>query len=575
MARDIRGIQNIEVFSPSVQVRFHTDHGQYEVESKRRGIGGAEDALVSCQTYKDISQSTGTFIVHLADYARFDRMLKPMDLCSIKMSNHTPVDSRNGLVPDRDRITHATMIGLIDSVRRKRLIDPQTGKPNIFCEIRGRDFGKLFVKHQVRYIPFLQDGTDLNLNFNPVAALFKQFLSGFATGGPIDFLVANNMRRFFTESVNLSLPFNGRSLNLKNAISYRAMADMGIIPYNLPLQAQEGSLWTILQNYANLPFNELWIDTINNPERVISAKEASPLSSPLTTADLTAAQQRAAQYIKLQTGADQKQSIDLFGANGEKISMGEKYVGSPDNCNAYTMVFFRRTPFDRDDWRALPTITIHNSDIIEQDLGTSDNETYNMFWVYPLLAVPGELPLKGLGIRPIMFTNETQYATAPQNASGAPRAIIIQGNGQEANQARAIARRNAVEKFGFQPLEIKTRVWRWANGKALKNAVQTAEMLTLAIANWNKHNSYLKSGSLTVKGLPDLHVGNKIYNEDENEEYYVEGIANNYVQYQPITSTLMVTRGQRPGEIDWGTVYTDYCKNKPLKVGDQEEITQR
>ena len=533
---DRRSIADVEVFAPSVQVRFHTDAGIHEATSGQRGPGGAEETLVACQTWKDISQPAGSFMIHMADYARYDEMISPMDLCTIKISTHTPYSSKTGnLAESRDRITHATMIGLVDSVRRKRLIDPNTGKPNVFCEIKGRDFGKIFVKHQVRYIPWLQDSAAGQSMLNPVAAMFKNLFSGFATGGQIDFLMGANIKKFFSNSVNLSFRFNNAAIALKDAISYRAMSNMGIIPYNLPLMSQEGSLWQILQNFANLPFNEMWVDTINNPERVISSSDSSPSSDVLT--------------------ATQKWN----GGNGS------------DNCNAYTMVFFRRTPFDKIDWDNLPTINISNADIIEQDLGVSDNETYNMFWVYPLLALPGNLGLKSLGAIPLLFSLKQQYdiTADPAKANKMAKVVKIEGKSRTVNIQRAIASRNAVEKFGFLPLEVQTRVWRWGGGGDIDNAMQASNGMTLALANWHKHNSILKSGSLTIKGIPDLHVGNKLFNADENEEYYVEAISNNYIQYQPMTSTLMVTRGQTPGAIEWGNAYRDFCLSRPMAVGSQ------
>lgn len=578
---DRRSISDVELFAPTVQVTFHTDAGIRESRSGQKGVGGAEETLVACQTWKDISQPAGSFMIHMADYARYDKMISPMDLCTIKMSTHTPYSSKAGnMIDSRDRITHATMIGLVDSVRRKRLIDPNTGKPNVFCEIKGRDFGKLLVKHQVRYIPWLQASAAGQSMLNPVAAMFKYLLSGFATGGQIDYLMGYNIKRFFSESVNLAFRFNNAVVNLSNALSYRAMKNMGIIPYNLPLMSQEGSLWQILQNYANLPFNELWVDTINNPERVIPNTDASTglsdvsaVSSPLTAADVAAAKAQFSTLAAAQSGVDKQQSIDTFGVNGSKIQAAQKWSGGngSDNCNAYTMVFFRRTPFDQLDWDALPTINISNADIIEQDLGVSDADTYNMFWVYPLLAVPGQVPLKGLGAIPLLFTKEQQYENTydPTSANKMAKVVKIEGESNLVNIHRAIASRNAAEKFGFLPLEVQTRVWRWAAGGDLDNALQASNGMTLALANWHKHNSILKSGSLTIKAIPDLHVGNKLFNKDENEEYYVEAVSNNYIQNKPFTSTAMVTRGQTPGAIKWGNAYRDFCSSRPLAVGAQ------
>lgn len=587
-ANDRRGIVNVEMFGPQIEVMFHTVRGILEVSASKKGIpNGAEDSLVACQTWKDISQPHGSFTIHLTDFARYDRMVFPMDLVTIKMSDHTNYTSRTvNPQNSRDQITHSTMTGLVDSVRRKILIDPNTGKPNVFCEIKGRDFGKLFVKHQIRYIPWLQD--ELNMSAgggttvaNPVVAMFKALLSGFTSGGPIDFLQAYNVKKMFSESINLKFRFGSRDLLLQNSMSFRAASKIGIIPYNLPVQAQEGTLWDILKNYANLPFNEMWVDTINNPELVIppynpndiSGRSASIISTPLTAAELARNKANTASYIAAQTGTDQTLSEQVFGPGGSKISVGEKYISPEDRANAYTILFLRRTPFDMNDWNSLIRFEITDADIVEQDIGVSDNETYNMFWVYPLLAMPGDVFLKGLGVRPLMFTESVQWRTTPDpdKPNDYPKVIIVQGTSPEAKKAAAIAQANAVEKFGFNPIEIKTRAWRWAEGANIKDAVSAANLLTLAMANWHKHNSILKQGSMTIKGIPDLHVGNKIFNIDENTEFYVEAIAHNYVQYKAMTSTIMVSRGQTPGAIDWGNAYTKYCTDSPLAPGDQQD----
>lgn len=571
---EARSIRNVEVFAPRVSINFHTEDGAFEIATKDQA-GGQEQSLVACQTYKDIGQPTGSFMIHLADFGRYDKFLKPMDLVTISMSNHTPfAPSTGNLSFSRDQLTHATMIGFIDSVRRKRLIDPNTGKPNVFCEIKGRDFGKLMVKHQVRYLPWLLGGIEGERMLSPVVTMFKSLLSGFMTGGKIDFLVANNFRKMFAESVKMTVSFDKRQLQIQNSFSFRAHKDLGVIPYNLPVMGQEGSFWQVLGNFANLPFNELWVDTINNPKHIIDDSEVSPLSSPLTNDKLGERRAQAKDYIGKQTSSDKEQSTKNFGANGEKISTAEKYG---DKNNAYTMLFLRRTPFDKDDWKAVPRIFISNSDIQEHDLGVSDHEVYNYFVTYPLLPIPNDLTLKGIGILPLLTTRQRQFDEVA-GAGGYPRAIVlssadggVSSGGDEARKHAKISRRNAVEKFGYLPMEQRTRVWLNSESGKMNNVSRTANLLTLTLANWYKHNSVLKSGAMTIKGLPDMHVGNVLVNVDEGEEYYVEGVANNYVQYQPMTTTAMVTRGQRIGEIEWGNAYRDFCKNSPLAVGSQEQ----
>jgi len=572
---DIRALSNLEFFAPKIQVRFHTDRGNFE-SSTQAFPGGQEDTLISCQTFKDIGQPAGTFVLHLADYARYDTLLNPMDVCTIKVSVHTPSDPKTGNISEsRDAITHATMIGLIDSVRRKRLIDPMSGKPTVFCEIRGRDFGKLFVKHQIRYLPWVQDQLEGETMVEPILSMFRSLVSGISSGGDIDFLVVNNLKRMFSQAVDMTFPFNGKKLNLTNCISYRAQSKLGVIPFNLPLNAQEGSLWQILQNFSGYPFNEMWVDTINNPERVISAKESSSVSSPLRESELASNRTNAQQYINQQTGADKELTEKIFGKNAENITVAEKYRGSPDNCDAHTMMFLRRVPFDQIDWDALPRYGISNADIVEQDLGTSDHETYNYFWVYPLLAVPQEITMKSIGILPLLLRNIRQFNEGPGNELGNARPIMISGNSETAKKYREIARENAFEKFGFCPLEVKTRMWRWADSEGTGDSLKTANNLTHVLNNWYRHNSILKSGSMTIKGAPDLHVGNVLVNVDDQEEYYVEGISNNYIQYQPMTTTVMLTRGQPTKNsgrrIEWGNIYRDFCSAPPIPAGRQVE----
>jgi len=591
---EIRRINTVDVFRPQVKITFHTAKGALTVGTKT--ISGVEDDIITCQTFKDLSQPAGMFIIHLVDHQRYDKMVEPMDVVSIIMSNHISYNPNVNNYTRHEGLTHATMVGLIDSVKRKRTID-QNGKPQVYCEIRGRDFGKLFIKHQIRYIPWLIGNEGTERVSSAVKKLLTWLCSGLITGGDIAYLMRNNLLRLLMNAVNMEFNVNGLTLQLNKIISYRFSKDMGHIPFNIPLQSQEGHLWDILKNYSNPPWNELWIDTITAPNRVIPGDvyENGKLktkgicredySSPINTGDAEttgilmdkASRSRQQEWEKLLNGwktapAGQapvkekllKERMNEFGVtnlNQDLKQFPVRIHEAPRIDNSCIMVFCRQTPFDDRRWDLLRTYRryeIKNDDIKEQDLGKQDHEVFNFYWVYPLLAIPNEIPLKGLGINPVLLSRDNDVKTELSHTADKNKNELIQPDPvirQGVPRIRQVP--SAVEKYGFNPLEVQTRVWRWSLKQQNTDVKRVANRLLLALVNWHKWNAHLVSGSLTIKGTPDLHVGDMLYNKDEDMEYYVEAVTNTYTQYFPMETTALVTRGHTPGQFKFGNVLQD------------------
>lgn len=600
MAED-RRINNVDVFRPTVQVAFHTTTGTFDIQTQT--YEKIELDLLSCQTFKDLSQPAGMFVIHLADRMRWDKVIQPMDIVSIKMSNHisyNPNIKNYNLSEDN---THATMIGLVDSVKRKRLIDPASGKPQVFCEIRGRDFGKLFIKHQVRYLPWLLGAEGTERLTDAIKSMLRWMLSGLSTRGDISKLIRNALLRLFLSTVKIKFNVDNTNKNLSDLITYRFSTGMGYIPFSMSLQSQEGNLWQILSNFANKPWNEMWVDTVNAPKLVIPdsicAKEYSTpfgLTEPLldksgkqvrnsstgrletTTDTAKATNSRQQEWDELRKGYDPNNKTQVAKKNmlnERKTEFGIKDVDDPASQkvkvpsfidgrldNANIVLFARQTPFDNKRWQMLREFrcyNITNDDIQEMEVGTQDHEVFNYFWVYPTLAIPGEIPLKGLGIQPVMLSQTSQMG------------IALDSTDNLTPLSNPSVTPSAVEKYGFNPLELQTKVWRWSSTVAYENIKKVANRMLLAMVNWNKWNAHLTSGSMTIKGAPNLHVGDMLYNCDEDMEYYVEAVTNTYMQYQPMTTTVLVTRGQPRGDgkFDWGNVMQD-VQNTIIKDDAQE-----
>lgn len=168
-----------------------------------------------------------------------------------------------------------------------------------------------------------------------------------------------------------------------------------------------------------------------------------------------------------------------------------------------TMVH-RPTPFNKDEWTGLQRTTIKDYELVSNETGRGDIETYTVFHVNvsimgmdtkavcPPLWYPPHYPKYGLR----MMDQATIYEI--QNDDG---------NGK------------------FEPKVYQTDLF-----------------------NFYVKNNVMENGSLVVKGSNKYKVGERIILESENMEYYVEGVSHSFNMYSSWTTSLNVTRGLQPEE---------------------------
>lgn len=191
----------------------------------------------------------------------------------------------------------------------------------------------------------------------------------------------------------------------------------------------------------------------------------------------------------------------------------------------------RRTPFNKSDWIALKRITIQDLDIVSDNTGRSDLETYTVYSV--------KQPLMGEE-----YTNIYPPLWYPPYYS----------------------------KYGISQLQVNTIY------EPSESDTQSAmREYYLDLFNFNIKNNVFTNGTLVVKGKAEYHVGERVIVESENMEYYVESVTHNFNCYGVWTTTLGVTRGIEPEKrftAPWGCAeeFTDSVMDAIVRQTSGEEI---
>lgn len=174
-------------------------------------------------------------------------------------------------------------------------------------------------------------------------------------------------------------------------------------------------------------------------------------------------------------------------------------------------IIFRPTPFNKDNWDSLQNITIKDVDIINENLGRSDLETYV---VYKVRAETFGGDTDILGYLPYWYP--PYYP-----------------------------------KYGITRLEVYSKYLEYTSDN-----LPTIKDKMKDIFNWNIKNNYMENGTITVKGLNCYKVGTRITLESTGMEYYCEGVTHNFAFGTGWTTTLSLTRGLEPNDrftAPWGS----------------------
>ncbi len=187
----------------------------------------------------------------------------------------------------------------------------------------------------------------------------------------------------------------------------------------------------------------------------------------------------------------------------------------------------RPTPFNPDKWKKLPMYYITDEDVISDDTGRSDVETYTIFSVGAQTLFSPYDTYKTFGVLPYWYK---PYA----------------------------------DKYGNSRLHVESAYTSVASGGDAQTQTATMRSLMVDLYNWNILNNSMMNGTIYVKGSNRFKIGTRLnYASTETGvtyEYYITSVGHQFVNFGNWITILGVTRGMEPKkrfEAPWGK-YTEY-----------------
>ena len=172
--------------------------------------------------------------------------------------------------------------------------------------------------------------------------------------------------------------------------------------------------------------------------------------------------------------------------------------------NGCPYIIHRPTPFEPKTWTALNRITIKDCDLVADNTGRSDTETFSAFQVDISNSFQGSI----LAFPPAFYPP------------------YYEKYGISLHTVRSI--------YVISTYDINSK---WS---------QDPTKFTQQLANFNIKNNIMENGTLTVKGSNQYKIGERVILESSNMEYYVEGVQQSFNMFGAWTTSLNVTRGIHP-----------------------------
>lgn len=471
--------------------------------------------ILSISIDKDLNNPTGSFTIQLYDNPiNNSEKLRGQRISDIVQTNDLVVISfRRGNQP----LTCA-MIGVVSQRPLENEYIADSGAASSTVTITGYDLGKLLLNAGIYWFshaPFANlrqytlQGWDVILqgDFANTRVQGPQLQNktniGFGKKGIFGpnkkaRIIKAVLNHFFYSFTSLSYQRQqGEFANVANILAYRLNETYGQPNVNVTLFQQEQSVFNFCQNLGEKPWCEFFVETL--------------LDEP-----------------DFWSGMNQQ----------HKVYEGTiSVVDAFDGCKS--TIVFRETPFDEDDWNALPRYVIDDRHIKGTSLG-GEPTVYNIFYVTP----------SNLG------------ASSPiTNQALANSGIFLE---------------ESAHKHGYRPFIAESNALLFSNdpaGPTSADILERVNFLTKRLHKWYALSDQFISGTITVQGNALYKVGTRLLrhylrggrqvgaaglifapggavpaatNYSGNvasREFYIEGVSHTWQAFGTFDTTLRVTRG--------------------------------
>lgn len=170
----------------------------------------------------------------------------------------------------------------------------------------------------------------------------------------------------------------------------------------------------------------------------------------------------------------------------------------------------RETPFNPDNWNALPKHEITDKDVVTDSIGRSDIETFTVFSVGVQNFFNGDDVNATTGVFPYWY-------------------------------------KPYFDKYGLRRLHRFTGYVGYANSADSTHTATELEKYQKDLFNWNIHNPNFYNGTITVKGDNKYKIGDRLLYKSQEDgrdiEFFIESVNHEFVNYQYWVTKLGVTRG--------------------------------
>jgi len=214
------------------------------------------------------------------------------------------------------------------------------------------------------------------------------------------------------------------------------------------------------------------------------------------------------------------------GPNSTEITAGDVWMGPVFAVNpntpgrhiyTYPEILSPSPPAylkDAEATKHIDSITIYNTDVKEASVGRSDEDIVNVFHL---------------------------FATSP---------VPVDGYRDLLSNFNPIVNQVSISRHGLRLRELSTEFANYANSTndgqqgnrfPRKNLIRW----TILMDHWFLHNQEFLTGSITLRGMPEIRVGYRLDWFDRHESYYVESVQHQWAYPGAFTTTVEVSRGQR------------------------------